>query len=87
MRPNNLPLQLDLLGADGCTPPPAVHAVLRDVGRLAAALDEQNRPTAPIHVRERQAAQLIRLLPPATDFRLCWGEHPLRVVTTHDAAV
>jgi hypothetical protein len=81
------PLQLALLSADGSTPPPAVHAVLRDVARLAAALDQQNRPTAPIRVRERQAVQLIRLLPPAADFQLRWGAHPIRVVTTHDAAV
>jgi hypothetical protein len=93
------PLQLELLGADGGTPPPAVHAVLRDVARLAAALDQQNRPTAPIRVRERQAVQLIRLLLRAhssvtdgyglgmCDRRLRWGAHPIRVVTTHDTTV
>jgi hypothetical protein len=84
----NRPLQLELLAPNEvAAAPPAVHAVLRDVARLAAALDQQNRPTAPIRVRERQAAQLIRLLPPAADFRLRWGEHRIRVVVTHDTTV
>jgi hypothetical protein len=57
------PLQLELLNATEVAAAPAVHAVV----------DKQNRPTAPIRVRERQAAQLIRLLPPAADFKLRWG--------------